>query len=257
MASELVRHYSTAAEGTRLSRTPHGRLEFLRTQELIRRHLTAPARVLDVGGGTGVHAEWLAADGHPVHVVDLVPGHIEAAAMLPGVTAQVGDARRLPVADRSIDAVLLLGPLYHLTESPDRATALAEAYRVLRPSGMIAAAAISRYSALLQKAADGTLDPDTTPSITQAIATGHYDGRVGFLPTHWHTADELRTELETAGFEQAEVYGLEGPTWPALDLAGADTFDVLAPAALRCARLIERDPHIINTSTHLLAFAHT
>ncbi|QIS19140.1 class I SAM-dependent methyltransferase [Nocardia terpenica] len=257
MASELVRHYSIDTEGTRLSRTPHGRLEFLRTQELIRRYLTAPARVLDVGGGTGVHAEWLAADGHPVHVVDLVPGHIEAAAMLPGVTAQVGDARRLPVADRGIDAVLLLGPLYHLTESSDRATALAEAHRVLRPGGVIAAAAISRYSALLQKGADGTLDLDATPSITQAIATGHYDGHVGFFPTHWHTADELRTELEAAGFEHAEVYGIEGPAWPALDLAGVDAFDVLAPAALRCARLVERDPHIVNASTHLLAFAHT
>lgn len=68
MASELVEHYGVECfEDTRLRRSPHGRLEFLRTQELIRRLLpVAGARILDIGGGTGVHAAWLAADGKSV-----------------------------------------------------------------------------------------------------------------------------------------------------------------------------------------------
>ena len=49
-------------------------------------------------------------------------------------------------ADASVDAVLLLGPLYHLTERADRVRALAEGRRVLRPGGVLAAAAISRYA---------------------------------------------------------------------------------------------------------------
>lgn len=69
-------------------RSAHGRLELLRTRELARRALAGlgspAARVLDVGGGTGVHAAWLARDGHEVHVVDVVPRHVEAAATLPG-----------------------------------------------------------------------------------------------------------------------------------------------------------------------------
>jgi 2-polyprenyl-3-methyl-5-hydroxy-6-metoxy-1,4-benzoquinol methylase len=40
--------------------------------------------VLDVGGGSGVHAQWLAAGGYPVHLVDPVPRHMAAAAALPG-----------------------------------------------------------------------------------------------------------------------------------------------------------------------------
>jgi 2-polyprenyl-3-methyl-5-hydroxy-6-metoxy-1,4-benzoquinol methylase len=118
MASELVEHYGVdLVEDTRLSRSPHGRLEFLRTQELIRRLVpVARARILDIGGGTGVHAAWLAADGHAVHVVDLVPRHIDAAAAREGVTAEVGDARQLSASDESVDVVLLLGPLYHLVE---------------------------------------------------------------------------------------------------------------------------------------------
>lgn len=48
------------------------------------------------------------------------------------VTTSVGDARRLPAGDPAIDAVLLLGPLYHLAERANRLIALREAARVTR-----------------------------------------------------------------------------------------------------------------------------
>ncbi|MGW4397797.1 class I SAM-dependent methyltransferase [Amycolatopsis nivea] len=92
----LAEHYDTeTTENTRLVRSPHGRLEFRRTQELVRRAIpTAGQRVLDVGGATGVHARWLAADGHSVHVVD-------------PVTA----SRRLPKPGASFDRVEFCSPL--------------------------------------------------------------------------------------------------------------------------------------------------
>jgi ubiquinone/menaquinone biosynthesis C-methylase UbiE len=253
MAADIVRHYSTDDEQGRLIRTPHGRLEFLRTQELLRRALPPATNILDVGGGTGVHAEWLAADGHPVHLIDLVPAHVEAARRLPGVSAAVGDARTLPVEDGSVDAVLLLGPLYHLVDVRDRARALAEARRVLRPGGLLAAAGISRYLSVLEKGANGTLDEDLLPSVAEVIASGRYDGHAGFTTTHWHTAAELGAELSDAGFAEVTVYGIEGPAWPALDTAGVLEFSARLPAALRCARLVETDPLLVNASAHLLA----
>ncbi len=70
-----------------------------------------PATVLDVGGGTGVHAEWPAEQGYGVHLIDPVEEHVAAGAGLPGVAAAVGDARSVPHADASQDAALLLGPL--------------------------------------------------------------------------------------------------------------------------------------------------
>ncbi len=97
-------------------------LEFLRTQILLRRYLPAPpAQVLDVGGGSGVYASWLAGLGYQVHLVDPVPLHREQAARLGGFAVSAGDARDLAQADASADAVLLLGPLYHLTSRADRA----------------------------------------------------------------------------------------------------------------------------------------
>lgn len=253
MTIDLVRHYADGAESFRLTKTPHGRLEFLRTQEILRRSLPTPATVLDVGGGTGAHAEWLARDGHTVHLIDVVPVHVDAAARLPGVTAQVGDARDLPVPDGSVDAVVLLGPLYHLVDPADRAQALAQARRVLRPGGVLAAAGTSRYLSAVKTGTDGTLDADLVPSVADVIATGHYDGHVEWIPTHWHTADELRGEVEAAGLVDVEVYGVEGPGWAALDVAGLDEFPARVEAALHCARLVEQDPLLINASAHFLA----
>lgn len=151
---EIRHHYEVEiAEAERLVRGA-GQLEYVRTQEIVRRHLPpGPLHILDVGGGAGVHAEWLADDGHSVHLIDPMPHHVEAALGLARpdrrITATIGDARDLDVVDDSADAVLLLGPLYHLTGRTDRVKALAEARRVVRPGGLVIAAAISRFASLL------------------------------------------------------------------------------------------------------------
>jgi SAM-dependent methyltransferase len=104
---EISRHYRMIQEGRRITQGL-GELELIRTQEVVRRHLDHPAsRILDVGGGTGVHAAWLAEEGYAVHVVDPMPHHVEEAARRRRVSAEVGDARQLPVPDDSFDAAQL------------------------------------------------------------------------------------------------------------------------------------------------------
>ncbi|WP_369267106.1 class I SAM-dependent methyltransferase [Streptomyces harbinensis] len=100
IAPDILAYYDERTdEDTRLSRTADGALELVRTREILRRHLPPPpATVLDVGGGTGIHARWLAAEGYAVHVVDPVPRHVARAARVPGCTAERGDARALPEA---------------------------------------------------------------------------------------------------------------------------------------------------------------
>lgn len=252
----MTEHNGSGPGAAPLMRSPHGRLEYLRTQELIRRSLPKPgARVLGVGGGIGVHAGWLAADGHAVHVVDPTPALVKAARSRDGVSGEVGDARRLTIPDQSADVALLLGPLYNLVDQDDRAQALAEAARVLRPGGVLVAAGISRYIALLEFGSDGRLTAEVQPSIVATVATGRYDGHLGFVAAHFHTADDLREEVRAAGPPEVTVYGVEGPSWMALDTAGISAFDARVDAALRCARIVERDPSLINASAHLLAVA--
>src|SRR5688500_14621936 len=76
---EALSYYETGIETRRLQSGP-GPLELARTREILERYLPpAPAVVLDVGGGPGIYAYWLARRGYEVHLVDAVPLHVEQA----------------------------------------------------------------------------------------------------------------------------------------------------------------------------------
>jgi SAM-dependent methyltransferase len=137
----IVGFYSDGTYERDRLRMGRGQLELVRTQQLLRRLLPAPrARVLDIGGGPGTHAAWLAGDGYDVQLIDLVPELVEQAKRCAGdpptFAVRQGDARELDEPDNSADVVLLLGPLYHLPERDDRRRALAQARRVLRPAAL-------------------------------------------------------------------------------------------------------------------------
>ena len=112
-----------------------------------------------------------------MHLVDPVPLHVEQARQAAGrdpaagFTAAEGDARELAEPAESQDAVLLFGPLYHLTEAAQRRQALAEARRVLRPGGRLLAMAVCRFASLLDGLYEDWLDdPDFRPIVDQDLA---------------------------------------------------------------------------------------
>ena len=262
---DMQRFYDQGRERERLRRGA-GVLELARTQEVVWRHLPPPpAEILDVGGGPGVYAAWLARAGYRVHLVDPVPLHLsqaqEAAAAQPAspFTAALGDARHLDAADASCDAVLLLGPLYHLPERADRLAALAEACRVLRPGGVAFIAAISRFGSLLDAVRQGYVaDPEAMAVIEATVRGGHnenpgLDRFPGWFPTaHFHLPDELAHEITACGLTFDHVVGVEGPGGFIGD--GAGDPDQQAHL-LRAARLVEREPNLLGLSPHLLAIA--
>ena len=264
-APEILRHYeSEVVEADRLDRGA-GRLELVRTQEVIRRHLPGPPlKILDVGGGAGVHATWLADDGYVVHVVDPVPNHVAQAQLLAGprrrITAEVGDARRLAVSDASVDAALLLGPLYHLTERDDRVLALREVCRVVRPGGFAFVAAISRFASLLDGLSREFLtDPRFRSIVQRDLRDGQHRNpdRVPhwFTTAYFHHPAELPDEASAAGLDCVDVVGVEGVTGWFRNLF--DHWDNPADreAILFAARATEAEPSLIGASTHLLMVA--
>ncbi|MFJ2631680.1 class I SAM-dependent methyltransferase [Streptomyces sp. NPDC087422] len=261
VASEILDFYgSVFDESTRLTSSADGALELARTREILRRHLPpAPAAVLDVGGGAGVHAKWLVEDGYRVHLVDPVERHVEHAKSV-GCTTELGDARALSAGAGTYDAVLLLGPLYHLLERADRDQALAEARRVVRPGGMVAAAAIGRYASLFEHTATTLLTKDRVrDAVGDILATGRHDpGRKGFTAAYFHTAAELADELTCAGLTDVTVLGVEGPAWALLKATEQHTGESLTDspmfaAALTAARLAEPYPELLSAASHLLA----
>jgi 2-polyprenyl-3-methyl-5-hydroxy-6-metoxy-1,4-benzoquinol methylase len=70
---EMLEYYERFAESGRLVQGA-GELERVRTQSILKRYLPQPgARILDVGGGAGVHALWLASEGYEVHLLIRCP----------------------------------------------------------------------------------------------------------------------------------------------------------------------------------------
>jgi ubiquinone/menaquinone biosynthesis C-methylase UbiE len=261
--ADVIAHYEASLEEARLADGLNA-LELVRTREILRRHLPSPpASVLDVGGGTGVHADWLLADGYSVHLLDITPRHVEQAMTnlgVRGLTAEQGDARDLSFPDRSFDVVLVLGPLYHLPDRADRIRVLDEARRVVRPDGLVAVAAIGRFASLFDGLVRGFLfDPEFRKIVEHDIT----DGRHGnperrpqwFTTAYFHHPDQLAEETNSAGLTLVELVGVEGLAgWlPHLEPRWASDAD--RDVILSATRLVESEPALLGLSAHLLAIA--
>ena len=260
---DVLAYYESGGERGRLD-TPLGEVELLRTQELLLRYLRPSSDVLDVGGGTGVYAEWLAALGHRVRLVDPVPLHLweaqQRAADGAPFEVEQGDARRLGVADESVDCVLLLGPLYHLSARDQRLRALVEARRACRRGGFVAAAAISRFAPLLDLLARRGLEDDRVrANVADELERG---ARVAparrtspFPDAYFHRVDELAEEIAEAGLTVEAIFGVEGPAALLADLGARLRQPVARERVLWAARALETEPSVLGTSPHLLAVA--
>jgi SAM-dependent methyltransferase len=252
----ILAFYEQGREDGRL-REGVGRLELWRTQDILRRVLPKPGGLLlDVGGGSGAHARWLAADGWQVELIDLVPSHVEMAAAIPGVTARLGDARALSACDATADVVLLLGPLYHLPDPDDRRKALAEAARVVRPGGLIVAATINRHAPLHdQLNRGGWFEAERRARLEEIAEEGRNPGGGDFTTAYFHHPARIAAELAGAGLAVTGQYGVEGAAWLMGDIAGHLDDEERRTAVLAALRLTESDPALLGVSGHLLTAA--
>ena len=262
---EIAAHYASVSEQQRLG---PGSLERIRTWELLDRHLPAqPAVVLDIGGAAGVYALPLAARGYQVHLIDSLARHVEQARRAsrqqpttPLASASVGDARQLEHPDASVDAALLLGPLYHLTNRVDRIRALTEARRVLRPGGVLAAAAISRFASTCDGLLRGYLDePGFEAIVERDVRDGQHRNPTGrpewFTTAYFHLPEKLGQEVAEAGLRLQHLFAVEGPAWmlPDIDRRLADP--VRRERVLAAIRRVETEPSLLGASSHLLVVA--
>lgn len=268
-SGEILGYYARGGEDARLVQDAEGLLEQARTEELLQRFLPPPPElVLDVGGGTGRYAAWLAAQGYEVHLIDPVPLHIEqaqrrsATAARPLASARLGEARSLAVPDAYAAAVLLLGPLYHLTHREERLAALREARRAVRPGGLVLCAVISRFASALDGLGKHFLDDPVYQAIVRRdLADGQHrdglpDGTHGrqsyFTTAYLHRPDEIADELVTAGLRHETTVAIEGPAWLLQDLDAQWDDAGRRSTILSLARTLEAEPSLLGASSHLL-----
>ena len=169
----------------------------------------------------------------------------------------MGDARHLDLEAGGFDAVLLLGPLYHLPEAEHRLMALAEAKRIVKPGGVVFAAGISRFAALHDGfAREKLFEPGFLEMAEHDLATGVHlnpEQQPGWFTTAcFHRPEELENEMTAAGFADVQVLGLEGLAgWlPSLDARWADAHD--RRIILDALASLESEPSLRGASAHLL-----
>lgn len=198
-------------------------MEFAITCHTLATYLPPNARVLDIGGGPGRYAIWLAQRGHRVVLADLsrellsiARAKIEQAE----VGAMVEDIVEADACDLSLwaddffDAVLSLGPFYHLPDAEDRHRAAAELGRVLRPGGVALVALMPRYAFLRRTLAipderHHMVQPDFVARVLEdGVFINDIPGR--FTSGYGVRPEEVAPFFEQYGFTMLALLAAEG-----------------------------------------------
>lgn len=257
-------YYALGQERDRLKQG-NGCLEYDRTLNILKKILPpAPATVLDVGGAAGIYAFPLAEQGYEVHLIDPVPLHIEQAREYAReikrdlASYSIGDARKIDKDDTCADAILYLGPLYHLIDRDDRLRALKEAYRILKPGGILIAAAISRFASFMDGVYRGLLlDVKYREIVKEDLTTGQHKsiGSKYFTTAYLHHPRELKQEIKECGFKNVSLSAVEGPVWHQLAMENLKKDSEVWQELLSILEKIENDESIIGSSAHIIATA--
>ena len=269
---DVLAGYNAGVEKNRL-RTDLGLIEFERTKEILLDTLPlAPAVIYDIGGGYGEYSFWLAEQGYEVYLYDISETNIKLATELSKeyscslMGMDITDARSIERPPESADAILLFGPLYHIVEYNERQLCLQECYRLLKPGGMLYTAAITRYATLLWATTvygerNRLLDENAFyEMIEHEIKTGHHiknpeSAYRGMGRSYFHLPNELKYEIETAGFTDTDIRGVVSPAWLAPDIDKIWTDESKRESIMRVVRLCEKEESIMGLSTHILSIS--
>lgn len=187
-------------------------LEKRTSLHVLGQELKPASRVLDLGCAAGVYALPLARSGHSVLAVDLVDHHIQSLKeqLEPGMAleAQVLDAQSAVdmQADASFDAVLCLGPMYHLVTEQERVQLLEGCLRVVKPGGKVFLSFINNDWVIATMTLDNGED-------TSYITMGDYDKasfRCKDFPFVFHTLSQAQAEIERVGLQISRRINSDG-----------------------------------------------
>ena len=258
--SDILAYYDSDPEHEH-QRLERHQLEFDLTCRYLERWLPATGNILEIGAATGRYTLWLAKKGYKITAVDLSETLLKTcrevittAGMDDRVAYHTADARSLSgVPGDSFDAVLLMGPLYHLVDEADRLAALRESYRRLIPGGRIFTAFISRLGItgeLMRRTPEWIENQTEVRSVmTLGRDPEHHLG--GGFRGYFARVDEIAALHEVVGFQTLQLAGVE----PGIS-ADDESYNSLEGERRRLwldlLYEISTEPSIVGASRHLL-----
>lgn len=205
-------------EWDRLER-PFFSIEFASGLYLIEKYFPKHGHICDVGGGPGRYAIELLKRGYQVTLFDLSKELLEIAeAQIEKLSLQAeqviqGDARDLSgLASEHYEGVLCMGPMYHIIKPQDRAKALAELRRILKPEGTALITYLNTWGLI---GAGIAHFPDWYRDIARLRSM--INERIveakevsNFTECYWSTPEVALKEVEQAGFEIVSYAAAQG-----------------------------------------------
>lgn len=261
--SEIIDFYNQTSEEDRL-KYGLGPLEFERNQELIQRFLPEKEGIIvDVGGGPGIYSRWLSDLGYDVFLVDPVKKHIEQAIKKSnkqkhGFKCILGEARNLEFSENFADVVVMHGPLYHLQNQSDRLLALKEAYRILKPGGILLGFAINYSASVFVCLTQGLYSDNVLRNMCiEELDTGIHNAPAdmkGVLPkAYYHRPEQLMNEFASAAFKQIDILAVEGIIWLDKNYFNTRSKDDTKLQIMELLRKTENDKNLLAVSPHMMA----
>lgn len=246
-------------EWNRLEKYP---FEFFIARHFIERYITSGQQVLDIGGGPGRYSLFLAEYGCDVTLLDLSKENVkfalqkaeEAGLPLKGIA---GDARRADeIAEGPFDAILLMGPLYHLLEEADREKAVNSALNLLKPGGVLFTSFISICGGMafcMREIPQALIDPKEKECIAAYCENRMFCGD-GFTKACMFAPREIRPFMERFPLKTLHLVGQESISAPCVDRILSQPPEVIEAWKDLCLAVCERED-LLSFSEHILHIA--
>jgi ubiquinone/menaquinone biosynthesis C-methylase UbiE len=218
---KIISYYAKFNEWERLN-TFEGKLEYDLCIPIILKNLPKNAEILDLGGGPGRYTLELAKRGYLVHLADLSNELLEQARTkinelgvknVKSIT-QVNAVDLNCYEDRYFDVVLLLGPLYHLTNEDERNRCVKEVNRVLKNNGIVMASFIPYLSGAIGVAGRMFNFPDQVDieTLKRVFLNGIFNNKAnrGFQEGYYPPSKEIIQLFSDNGFSKISLRSIRG-----------------------------------------------
>lgn len=220
MKNYVVENYENYREEDRLTTNNARKIEFITTARILDEHLSGKMKILDCAAGTGIYSFYLADKGHQVTATDITPRHIEIIKdklkdkKYQMETAVLDAADMSMFGDETFDAVLNMGPFYHLLTEEQRTKCIAETLRVLKKGGLVFTAYIPRYYVFQFAALSDRryLDKDLARKIIGTGVLKHDDEKCFWTDTYYSTADEMEGMYSDNNVKITDHFAQDGLT---------------------------------------------
>ncbi|HKL75780.1 MAG TPA: methyltransferase domain-containing protein [Halanaerobiales bacterium] len=220
---EVEKYYDQAAkeEWDRLKRH---KVEFDITKRYMQKYIAPKSKVLDVGGGPGRYAIFLAKKGHDVTLLDLSKENIKLAKKkaeennLELKKYIHGNALKLEEdVKEKFDTVLCMGPLYHLTDKNERKKVVNQCLKRLKKGGKLFVSFISAYAPTIDfiKKNPEELAKYGSDFLLNYLEDGKNivsSDNPGFITAHFINPAEIEPFMNNFALKKEVISGIEGLT---------------------------------------------